>query len=59
MPLKEVLLLTVPKRKGAFQTMQDHTGKAPVSGQEAEGMRGKDGPGPFLWFLWEGMGEAR
>ena len=27
-------------------------------GQDAEGVRGKHGPGPLLWFLWEGLGKA-
>ena len=54
MPLKEVLLLS-SQEKGACLAMQGHMGSTSVS-QEAEGVRDKDGPGPTLWFLREGMG---
>lgn len=27
-------------------------------GLEAEGARGRQGPGPLLWFSWEEMGDA-
>lgn len=44
MPLKEVLSVTVSKRK---------------AGGEVERVRDKCGPGTLLWFLKEGMGKAK
>lgn len=62
MPLKEVHH-SVSERRG--HAMPCHPVPRRVTrgstgvGQEAEGGRGEHGPGPPLWFLWEGMGRAR
>ena len=55
MPLKEVLLLTVLKRRGHAWPCRATWGSTSVS-QEAEGVKDKNGPGPTLWFLRKGMG---
>ena len=55
MPSKEALLVTVPKRRGHAWPCRAAWGSPSVS-QEAEGVKDKDGPGPILWFLQEGMG---
>ena len=57
MPLKEALLLTVPKGRGHIMPCRATRGSTRVS-QEAQGARGEYGPEPLLWFLWEEMGEA-
>lgn len=55
MPLKDVLLLTVPERR-------EHGMARPSSrfGEEAEaGARGKQRPQALLGFLWERQGRIR
>lgn len=42
---------------GGIGTSWGHTGEAPGS-VSTEGVRGKYGQNPLLWFLWEGVGEA-
>lgn len=37
--------------------MQGHMGEQ-QDGQKAEGVEGKPWTEPFLWLLWEGMGQA-
>lgn len=49
----------VPKgRRHALLPHGGHTGKHQVS-REVGGLRGTCGEEPFLWFPWEGTGEAR
>lgn len=48
----------VPKRKGQA-IPQKVTRVSTTVCQEAEGARRQYGQEPLLWFLWEGMGEAK
>lgn len=58
MPLKEVLRLTGPKRKGH---VTPHKANVRKHRGQPEGRRSKagHGPEPFLWFALEGMGRQR
>lgn len=55
-PLKEVVLLLIPKRRG---TPHQATRGSTRVGEEAGGVRREQGTEPWLRFSWKGMGELQ